>query len=182
MLQLNFDPFPLLVTPGLELRQVNDADAEDLFRLRTDERVMQFIDRPRPKSIDEVVGMIHRFGEDLIANTGINWAITIKGGTALIGTIGLWKIWPENFRAEIGYLLDPAFQGKGIMNEALGKVIDFGINVLHLHSIIADVNPANESSIKLLERNRFVREGYFRDNYFFDGKFLDTAMYALVDR
>jgi ribosomal-protein-alanine N-acetyltransferase len=182
MLQLNFDPFPLLITPRLELRRLTGDDAEVLFRLRSDKRVMQFMDRPRPKSIDEVVELVHRFREDLIANRGINWAITIIGEGSLVGTIGLWKFWPENFRAEIGYLLDPAFQGKGIMNEALGKVIDFGFNELHLHSIVAEVNPSNASSIKLLERNHFVREGYFRENYYYNGKFIDTAIYALVDR
>jgi ribosomal-protein-alanine N-acetyltransferase len=53
---------------------------------------------------------------------------------------------------------------------------------MKLHSVEADVNPANQPSIKLLERNNFVREAYFKENYFYDGKFLDSAIYTLLVR
>jgi len=45
---------------------------------------------------------------------------------------------------------------------------------------MANVNPANLASIKLLERNNFTREGYFKESFFFNGRFLDTAIYSLV--
>jgi ribosomal-protein-alanine N-acetyltransferase len=51
---------------------------------------------------------------------------------------------------------------------------------MKLHSIEANVNPNNLSSIKLLERNNFIREGYFKENYFFNGKFSDSAIYSLI--
>ena len=66
------------------------------------------------------------------------------------------------------------------MQEAFNKVLEFGFNSMNLHSIEANVNPENKASIKLLERNNFIREAYFRENYFFDGKFLDTAIYSLL--
>jgi ribosomal-protein-alanine N-acetyltransferase len=72
------------------------------------------------------------------------------------------------------------FQGKGIMQEAMSAVIKYGFEKMNLHSIEANVNPANESSIKLLERNDFIKEAYFKENYFYDGKFLDTAIYSLL--
>ena len=181
MMQLNFNPFPVLHTQRLKLRQVKETDAERLFILRSDERVMKYLDRPGPGAIAEILELIGRITNDVENNRGITWAITLKGEDSLIGTIGYWKVSPENFRAEIGYLLDPGFQHQGIMNEALVKVIDFGLANMHLHSIAADVNPANKSSIKLLERNNFVREGYLRENYYYEGHFIDTAMYALVN-
>ena len=85
-----------------------------------------------------------------------------------------------NYRAEIGYRLHPAQHGKGIMNEALKAVLDYGFNVMNLHSVEANTNPGNKESISLLERNGFIREGYFKENYFYDGKFLDSAVYSLV--
>jgi ribosomal-protein-alanine N-acetyltransferase len=59
-------------------------------------------------------------------------------------------------------------------------VLKYGFEVLKLHSIEANVNPENIASIKLLEKNNFVREAYFRENYFYNGKFLDSAIYSLV--
>jgi ribosomal-protein-alanine N-acetyltransferase len=51
---------------------------------------------------------------------------------------------------------------------------------MKLHSIEAHVNPNNIASIKLLEKNGFIREAYFKEDYFYDGKFLDTAVYSLL--
>ena len=84
----------------------------------------------------------------------------------------------EHFRAEIGYMLDPQWQGKGLMQEVMDKLLDYGFSTLGLHSVEANVNPGNIASIRLLERNNFVREAYFRENYFYDGKFLDTLIYS----
>lgn len=113
-------------------------------------------------------------------NESIIWAITQKEDSKLIGTICFWNIIKEHYRAEIGYSLLYDFQGKGIMQEAMSAVIKYGFEKMNLHSIEANVNPANESSIKLLERNDFIKEAYFKENYFYDGKFLDTAIYSLL--
>ena len=50
-----------------------------------------------------------------------------------------------------------------------------------MHSIEANVNPGNISSVKLLERAGFKREAYFRENYLFDGKFYDSLIYSLLE-
>ena len=43
----------------------------------------------------------------------------------------------EHYRAEIGYALHPAYQGKGLMNEALNALLDYGFRVMKLHSVEA---------------------------------------------
>ncbi|MDQ6787925.1 MAG: GNAT family N-acetyltransferase, partial [Acidobacteriota bacterium] len=98
----------------------------------------------------------------------------------MIGTINFWKIKKENYRAEIGYMLDADYHGRGIMNEAIRAVLRFGFGEMNLHSVEANVNPDNAASIRLLEKNGFVREAYFKENYFFGGKFLDSAIYSLL--
>jgi ribosomal-protein-alanine N-acetyltransferase len=66
------------------------------------------------------------------------------------------------------------------MHEALEIVLDYGFGKIKLHSVEANANPENAASIKLLERNGFIREGYFKENYFFNGKFSDSAIYSLL--
>ena len=53
--------------------------------------------------------------------------------------------------------MNPAFQGIGVMDEALKKVLEFGFNHLKLHTIEAYTQKNNRSSTKLLERNGFKR-------------------------
>ena len=88
----------------------------------------------------------------------------------------------EHYRAEIGYLLHPDYQQKGIMDEALKAVIKYGFETMQLHSIEANVNPANAASMKLLEKNGFVKEAYFKENYFYNGQFLDSVIYSLLNK
>ncbi|GAB3907742.1 hypothetical protein GCM10028803_42040 [Larkinella knui] len=49
----------------------------------------------------------------------------------------------------------PNFQGRGIMKEALEKVIDYAFNTLNVAAIEAFVHRENQSSIKLLEKFSF---------------------------
>ncbi len=181
MESINFLPFPNLSTERLILRQVVGTDVSDIFSLRSDERVMEFLDRPMQKTMGDSRQLIKIVTNGINNNEAITWAINLKNDPKLIGTIGFWRIIKEHFRAEIGYLLHPDYQGKGIMQEALEEVLDFGFRILKLHSIEANVNPNNLASIKLLERNRFVKEAYFKENYYYDGKFLDTVIYSLIN-
>lgn len=180
MLITNFNPFPLLTTERLILRQINTSDESDLFILRSDKRVMRFIDRPIAQSTEDAAKLIRIINDSLNNNDGITWGITLKNDSKLIGTIGFWKITKEHYRAEIGYLLHFGYQGRGIMQEAFNAVLDYGFKVMKLHSVEANVNPENAASIKILERNKFTREAYFKENYYYDGKFLDSAIYSLL--
>jgi ribosomal-protein-alanine N-acetyltransferase len=178
MLAVNFNPFPSLTTERLLLRVIGPQDDQHLFSLRSDKRVMKFLDRPMAKSVDEVSEFIGRIITDLANNNGITWAMSAKDTPELMGTIGYWKLDKANHRAEIGYMMHPDWHGRGLMQEAMAAVIGYGFNTMKLHSIEANVNPANESSIKLLERNKFIQEAYFKENYYYDGRFLDSVIYS----
>lgn len=168
------------MTGRLTLRHLGEQDAPALFALRSDPAVMRYIGRPLATSVEEILEKIRQIDGQLHANDAIMWAITLRDEPALIGTICFWNIQKENDRAEVGYLLHPDFQGKGIMQEALEAVVDYGFRRMNLHSVEAHVDPGNAPSIKLLEKNGFVREAYFKENHCFQGEFLDTAVYSIL--
>jgi [ribosomal protein S5]-alanine N-acetyltransferase len=180
VLTVNFNPFPTIITDRLVLRQVKKSDVKEIFFLRSDKKVLEFLDRRPAKSKEEALLFIEKINELGKNNDGITWAITHKPANTLIGTVCYWNMKKEHYRAEIGYALHPDFHGKGIMQEAMTEVINFGFETMKLHSIEANVNPNNLSSIKLLERNNFIREGYFKEDFFYNGKFLDSAIYSLL--
>lgn len=180
MLQLSFSPFPVLTTSRLILKEIIPGDCNDIFTMRADKRIMQYIDRPLAKTVDDAKVLIQKITMSLASDEGITWGIFLKENPNLIGTIGYWRIDKENHRAEIGYMLHYDFQGKGLMQEAISTVIEFGFNNMKIHSIEANVNPSNSRSIKLLEKNNFIKEAYFKENYFSEGKFLDSAIYSLL--
>ncbi len=180
MLVVNFNPFPVLQTERLHLRELNEEDAKEIFFLRSDAGVLKYLGRAPAQIIEEAFTFIKMIKENQQNNEGILWAVTLKDDNKLIGTLGFWNLTKQHYRAEIGYVLNPEFHGKGIMHEALAKVLDHGFSLMKLHSVEANVNPKNAASIKLLKKNNFIREGYFKENYFFDGKFSDSAVYSLL--
>jgi ribosomal-protein-alanine N-acetyltransferase len=176
-----FIAFPKLETKRLFLMEFVKSDSEELFKMRSDDRVLKFLDRDPHKSVTESELMIEGMIKTYNSKEGINWIIRNKGTINVIGYIGYWRMRKEDLRAEIGYAMKPEYWGNGYMQEALTKVVEFGFNEFCLHSIEANVSPGNVGSIKLLEKLGFKKEAYFREDYLYNGRFLDTVIYSLLE-
>lgn len=182
MLAINFSPFPNLETERLFLRRVDVKDVNEIIALRSNPETMKYIPRPLVKTIEDALEHIAMMDAKIENNEGINWAITQKGNPKLIGVIGHYRIKPEHYRAEIGYMLLPEFSGKGIISEAVKEVVNYGFKGMQLHSIEAVIDPENNASAKVLEKNGFVKEAHLKENEFFEGRFLDSVIYSLLNK
>ena len=163
-IKYSFTPFPELKTERLMLRQLTEADSHDIFFLRTDEGVNLYIERPRPENINDAIDFILKTNNGIKQNEMIDWAITLKDAQKLIGTICLWNFSEDKTRAEVGFELKPDYQGKGIMNEALENVLEFGFKTVALASIDAYTHYDNLNSIKLLKKNGFEKNSELKDS------------------
>jgi [ribosomal protein S5]-alanine N-acetyltransferase len=181
MLTINFNPFPNLETERLLLRRIDAIDVNEIFTLRSNPETMKYIPRPLAKTTEDALEHIAIIDAKIETNEGINWAITLKGDPKLIGLIGHYRIKPEHFRAEIGYMLLPEFNGKGIITEAIKEVVNYGFKVMQLHSIEAIIAPENFGSEKVLQKNGFVKEAHLKENEFYEGRFLDTVIYSILN-
>lgn len=182
MLETNFTPFPVLETERLILRDMKDEDAADFFTLRSDENVMKYIARPRAKTTEDALALIHRIRNTIQANDGINWGITLKNEDKIVGSVGLVRFKKENYRAELGYLLSPHLQRKGIMSEAIHAVLNYGFKVIGLHSVEAIIDPENIASASILLKNNFKLEAHFLEDFFYENQFLDSKVFSLLAR
>jgi ribosomal-protein-alanine N-acetyltransferase len=181
MLQVSFNPFPDLESERLLLREVTAADVNEVFDIRSDTQTMQYIPRPLAKTKDDALDHIHMIRKGALDNEFINWAITVKGNNKLIGMVCLLRMQLQNYRSEIGYVLHPAYHGRGIMNEAVQRVVDYAFNDLNFHSLEAVIDPENAASEKLLIKNHFVKEAHLKENEFYNGRFLDTVIYSRLN-
>ena len=182
MLTFNFNPFPNLETKRLLLRRVVKSDVDEIFFLRSNEEIMKYIPRPILKTPQDALKHITTIDATMNNNEGINWAITLKNSSKLIGIIGHYRIQPQNYRAEVGYILHPDYHGKGIVPEALKKVLEYGFMEMKLHSIEAVIAPDNAASEKVLLKSGFTKEAHFIENQFYEGRFLDTVIYSILNK
>ncbi|MCB0790332.1 MAG: GNAT family N-acetyltransferase [Flavobacteriales bacterium] len=177
---LRSDPFPVLRTARLVLRAPMLADAPALHALRSDERVMRHIGRPRTTTEEDAVAMLRDVLEQHRTGISLSWALTLEEGGPLLGTIGYYRVQPQHFRGEVGYLLHPDHWGRGLMGEALEAVIGHGFEAIGFHGIEAITDPDNGPSNRLLEKHGFRREGLIRENYFWNGRFYDSAIWCML--
>ena len=182
MLTINFHPFKNLETKRLLLRRVSNDDVNEILELRGNPETMKYIPRPLATTKDEALAHIKMINDKIEANEGINWAITIKGNSKLIGVIGHYRIQPENHRCEIGYMILPQYNGQGIVTEAVKVVLEYGFDDLKMHSIEGIIDPNNIASERVLLKNGFAKEAHILENEFWDGKFWDTVIYSLLKR
>ncbi|MFT3910832.1 MAG: GNAT family N-acetyltransferase [Ferruginibacter sp.] len=149
-------PFLSATTERTYLRQLTIADTEAIFKLRSDDRVNEFLDRPRTQSLEEATRFIEKINSGIDKNEWYYWAITLREDPSLlIGTVCLWNFTGDRSVAEIGYELDPAQHGKGIMQEAIKAVLDLSFNKIKLKTIKAYTHINNLNSSKLLEKFNF---------------------------
>ena len=182
MLAFNFTPFPVIETERLVLKRITNEDANQVFELRSNPETMKYIPRPLVKNTEDALEHIAMIDDKIETNVGINWGITFKDNSKLLGIIGYYRMQPDNYRAEIGYILLPEYHGKGIIPEAVNRLIRYGFDDLKLHSIEAIIDPENLASEKVLQKCGFVKEAHFKESSFYEGRFLDKVIYSLLDK
>ncbi len=98
------------------------------------------------------------------------------------GDVSLNNIVRGGFQScHIGYKLDNDMVGKGIMSEALRRIIYYTFTEIKLHRIEANIMPTNQRSIKLIESLGFVDEGYSQNYLKINGKWEDHRRFALLN-
>ena len=173
--------FPQLETDRLILREMTLGDVEFYFRHSNNEKVVEGSCFPGPKTLEAAkeeleLYCIRPFKDD----KGIRWGIVRKGNEELIGTCGYYYWNKTSRRADIGYDLDPAHWGEGIMTEALSAALRYGFEEMGLNRVQAVIDSENVKSIKLVERLGFKKEGVLRQNSYFRGRFRDEVCFSIL--
>lgn len=175
-----FTNYPSLTTDRLHLRQIQLADAEALFAIRSDPAVREPYGQEPAQSIEEAREFIqstHNFYE---RRRAIYWAVTLKGEDTVIGSCTLWNFNPDFSCAETGYELNRAYWRLGLIAEALPAVLTFGFHEIGLHRIEAIVSAENIPSRNVLLRLGFTFEGTLRQRYFFRDHYVDEQYFSML--
>lgn len=133
-------------TERLLLRRATMDDTAAMHSIMSDAVAMRYWSTPPHVELAET----ERWMDSMVnidPATSDDFIVTLDG--ALIGKLGAWKL------PEVGYLIDPAYWGRGLATEAMTAFIDRR-RALGSAELTADVDPRNSSSLKLMERCGFV--------------------------
>ncbi|WP_343637209.1 GNAT family N-acetyltransferase [Roseateles sp.] len=124
--------------------------------------------------------------EEAAFDAGTTWRFWLSLHDAperVIGQCALSEVVRGVFQsAMLGYSLDHACVGGGLMQEALRRLLDEGFGpAVSLHRVQASVRPDNQRSRRVLERLGFQREGFSPRYLFIDGAWRDHETFALIN-
>lgn len=113
------------------------------------------------KSADELRPLVEWYLSD-DPSSAIRFAIQLRNGGPLIGTIGFHTISMANRTAEIAYDLHPTYWGRGIASNCCRAVVKWGMAKRGFVRIQATVLDTNIASARVVEKAGFLLEGKLR--------------------
>ena len=109
----------------------------------------------------------------------IRWFL--RDGHQIIGHVSFDQIVKGPFQScYLGFGLDAEFQGHGLMWQALLRSLDYVLRDLGLNRVMANYEPGNTRSGRLLRSLGFEREGYARRYLKLNGRWKDHVLTSLV--
>ncbi|RAK68192.1 GNAT family N-acetyltransferase [Hymenobacter edaphi] len=146
-----FLALPELRTPSLHLRALTAADLAAVWPIT-------FYGGQPAASPAEARRMLARIEQDYRDGKLLHWCLTLAATGALVGTAGFYRGF-EGGTGEIGYVLLPAYRGRGLMTEAAQALCALGFAALGLRQIEAYTAAANAASQAVLLRAGFRPAG-----------------------
>jgi RimJ/RimL family protein N-acetyltransferase len=175
-------PTPTLHTDRLRLRPFADRDADALFALHSNPRVLRYWDSPPWTGPERAAGFIADCRQRAEEGTGVRLAIDRVSDGAFIGWCSLSR-WNPDFRsASLGYILDEPAWGHGYATEAARAVLQWAFDNLDLNRVQAETDTRNVASAHVLEKNGFMREGTLREDCIVNGEVSDSWVFGLLRR
>lgn len=174
------DRLPVLQARRLRLRGLEPGDASSILEIFGDDAVMEFWSSPPLRDLGAAAGLIAEIQELFESRRLFQWGICSQDNDEVLGTCTLYHLEHAHRRAEIGFALGRKSWGQGLATEAVETLIRFTFETLGLHRLEADADPANERSLRLLEKQGFRREGYLRERWHHLGKLQDAVFLGLL--
>lgn len=173
--------FHLHIDDHTEVRLLRSEDATALYEATVRNRQflapwLSWIDRVT--DVSDTYAFVRDAEREARAHTAFKAGIWRRGH--LIGCVDLHAIDWENASAQIGYWLDEAHTGAGIMSAAVRLLCEYAFEALDLHRLEIRAAVQNAPSRRIPQRLGFAFEGTLRDALKQRGAFVDTALYSLV--
>ena len=109
-----------------------------------------------------------------------DFALIDKESGRMIGTCGFTSFDLQNNSAEIGYVLNPDFWGKGLAKEAVMRLMAFGFAELRLHRMSAKIMVQNNASKRVAEKCGMRHEATYVEAMLIKGNYETIDEYAIL--
>jgi ribosomal-protein-serine acetyltransferase len=173
----------LNIDSSLLLCQIAREDAEELTELidRNRSYLRQWLPwLDNSTSIEDTLRFIGRSVEQAEDANGLTFGVFCD--RRLAGIIGQHYLDSVNQKTELGYWLDAAQQGRGIMTRATARLTDYAFRHQHCNRVLLHCASGNLKSRGVAERLGFVQEGILREAEWLYDHYVDLVVYSMLQR
>lgn len=128
---------------------------------------------------------IIKWSEEFKENRAIRFLLFLREHPEgeIIGFCNFSQIFRGAFHAcYLGYHIDAAHEGKGLMSEAAEKGIQYMFEKENIHRIMANYMPSNTKSARLLQKMGFTIEGEAKQYLLINGRWEDHILTSLTNQ
>jgi RimJ/RimL family protein N-acetyltransferase len=158
-----------IVTPRLRLREARIEDLEAMHAVLGDREATLYWSTPPHADFEETRAWLTA----MIEAPPERFDFIVEHEGRCIGKCGMYQI------PVIGFILHPDTWGLGLAQEALDAVVRAAFRELAIEEIVADVDPRNARSLKLLERIGFRVTGSAKRTWYISGEWNDSIYLGL---
>nr|WP_235867744.1 GNAT family N-acetyltransferase [Rhodococcus sp. WY5] len=134
-----------LTTERLVLRDFTAADEGAVHQYASDPAVCRYVDwGPNTPAVTRAFLADAALEAALVERRTFTLAITSKADGTVIGSVAVWEVSAAHRRAELGFVVNPKFQGRGYASEA-GRAV-LGLAFARLRSPGSTASAGNVSS------------------------------------
>ncbi|MBR2616551.1 MAG: GNAT family N-acetyltransferase [Clostridia bacterium] len=176
----SFRTIPTLETERLILRKILPEDEEDMYEYSRDPETSKYLLWEPHTSRAFTRAHIAYLQKAYRDAAFFDWALVEKESGKMIGTCGFTEIYESKRCAEVGYVLSPLYHRRGLAPEALGRVLQYGFEILGLKSVCARFMEDNEASQKVLKRMGFWEDTRKKESFYKRGKKQRILTYSIT--
>jgi ribosomal-protein-alanine N-acetyltransferase len=177
-----FENFPLIEDDDILLKKIEKQDLNDYVEINMNEVLYRYKPGEPRKTIAAVENIIGHHERDFYKKIIINLGIYLKkDNNKMVGVAELFDFDTKVNSVTIGYTLNQNYWGKGIATQTTALLLNYLFNKIDVNRIQAFVMPQNEKSIKVLLRNKFIKEGTIRQGNYWKGRgIVDLELYSVL--
>ena len=169
------------VTDSLQLKQLVQADAQELFALTDRNREYLKVWLPWLDYTTMVEDSLKFIAlNQKLAEEGKAAAFALRDRGTIIGVVAFNSFDLINNLAVIGYWLDEAHQGRGCIRGAVEALCDYGFRTVGLNRVEIRCAVENKKSRKIPEALGFSEEGILREQEWLYDHYVDHVVYGLL--
>ncbi|WP_438422552.1 GNAT family N-acetyltransferase [Aquimarina macrocephali] len=164
----------------IKIRELEESDKSQMAKLAKNSNISNNLRDYFPNPYDEKDAK--SFIEMTIQqDPAVSFGIEFRG--ELCGVISL-MLQNDIYRksAEIGYWLGEPYWGKGITTKAVDQITEYGFEKLNLIRIYAGIIEYNTTSMRVLEKSGFKKEGIFQKAIIKNDKIWDEHRYYILNK